>query len=154
MLYIYISDAGTDIRWVGNEQGWAGKTNWCLLKREDFAPGLVPDPKFLQQGQEDGTYWVPAEVDVSIRPGWFYHPEEDDKVKTLSQLLDIYYHSIGRNASLLLNFPVDTRGLIHENDIQQIMKLAKAIETDFSFAKSKAKSVSTSNIGGNSKRLV
>ena len=88
------SDAGPDIRWVGNESGWAGETNWSILKRDDFAPGVVSDLKFLQQGQIDGTHWLPAEVDVSIRPGWYYHPSEDHKVKTLPQLLDIYLKSI------------------------------------------------------------
>lgn len=125
------SDGGPDVRWVGNEQGWAGQTNWCALNRDDFAPGLVDDLKDLQQGQEGGTHWVPAEVDVSIRPGWYYHPEQDDKVKTLQQLLDIYYNSVGRNANLLLNFPVDTRGLIHEKDVEQVMKLANAVKADF-----------------------
>ena len=120
------SDAGPDIRWVGNEQGWAGKTNWCTLNRDDFAPGVVSDLKFLQQGQEDGTDWVPAEVDVSIRPGWYYHPSEDHKVKSLPQLLDIYYHSVGRNASFLLNLPVDKRGLVNENDVQATGKTGRS----------------------------
>ncbi len=74
---------------------------------------------------------MPAEVDVSIRPGWYYHKSEDHKVKTLPHLLDIYYNSIGRNASLLINFPVDTRGLIHEKDVEQILKLANAVKADF-----------------------
>lgn len=146
------SDAGPDIRWVGNESGWAGETNWCILKRDDFAPGVVSDLKFLQQGQEDGTHWVPAEVDVSIRPGWYYHPSEDHKVKTLPQLLDIYYHSIGRNASFLLNFPVDTRGLIHEKDVEQIMKLAEAVKADFAVNLAQGKKAEASNVRGNSKK--
>jgi alpha-L-fucosidase len=58
----------------------------------------------------------PTETDVSIRPGWYYHPEQDDQVKSLSKLVDIYYNSVGLNSSLLLNLPVDTRGLVHEND--------------------------------------
>ena len=70
------------------------------------------------------SHWVPAEVDVSIRPGWYYHQSEDHKVKTVKHLVDIYYHSIGRNASFLLNFPVDYRGLIHEKDVEQLMKMA------------------------------
>lgn len=74
---------------------------------------------------------MPAEIDVSIRPGWYYHPYEDHKVKTLPQLLDIYYHSIGRGGNFLLNFPVDKRGLIHENDVEQVMKLAEQIKKDF-----------------------
>ena len=127
------SDGGPDVRWVGNEKGWAGETNWCTLNRDDFAPGVAEDLKDLQQGQEGGTHWLPAEVDVSIRPGWYYHPEEDDKVKSLQRLLDIYYNSVGRNANLLLNFPVDTRGLIHEKDVEQVKKLANAIKEDFAW---------------------
>lgn len=93
-----------DVRWVGNEKGFAGETNWSLLKRADFAPGAA-DREALNVGQEDGTHWLPAEVDVSIRPGWYYHEAEDSLVRTVPQLLDIYYASVGRNASMLLNVP-------------------------------------------------
>lgn len=146
------SDAGPDIRWVGNESGWAGETNWSILKRDDFAPGVVSDVKYLQQGQIDGTHWLPAEVDVSIRPGWYYHPSEDHKVKTLPQLLDIYYNSIGRNASFLLNLPVDKRGLVNENDVRQLKKLSEAINADFSDNLADGKDVEASNTRGNSKK--
>jgi alpha-L-fucosidase len=146
------SDAGPDVRWCGNEQGWVHKTNWSLLKRDDFAQGVVSDRKLLRRGQEDGTHWLPAEVDVSIRPGWYYHPSEDNKVKSLTELLDIYYSSIGRNASLLLNFPVDNRGLIHENDVKQVLKLAKAIKADFANDLAIREKISASNTRGGSKR--
>jgi alpha-L-fucosidase len=106
----------------------------------------------LRTGHEDGTHWVPAEVDVSIRPGWYYHPSEDHKVKTLPHLLDIYYNSIGRNASFLLNFPVDTRGLIHEKDVEQVMKLADAIAADFANNLALGKRVTATNIRGNSRK--
>ena len=89
---------------IGNEEGWAPETNWSPLRRDEFYPGS-PNYLELRSGHEDGDYWVPAEVNVSIRPGWYYHPYEDHKVKTLPQLLDIYYNSIGRNGSLLINFP-------------------------------------------------
>ena len=145
------SDAGPDIRWVGNEEGWAMETNWATIRRDEYYPG-TPDYADLRTGQEDGTHWVPAEVDVSIRPGWFYHPSEDHQVKTLPQLLDIYYNSIGRNASLLVNFPVDTRGLIHEKDAEQIQKLADAIKADFAVDLAKYRSVSASNFRGNSRK--
>jgi len=146
------SDAGPDVRWYGNEQGWVHKTNWSLLKRDDFAPGVVSDRELLSRGQEDGTHWLPAEVDVSIRPGWYYHPSEDNQVKSLDKLLDIYYHSVGRNASLLLNFPVDNRGLIHENDVKQVLKLAEAIKADFANDLAKGRKVTASNTRGGSKR--
>jgi len=145
------SDAGPDVRWVGNEEGWAMKTNWSPIRRDEFYPGS-PNYKELRSGHEDGTHWVPAEVDVSIRPGWYYHPSEDHKVKSLPHLLDIYYNSIGRNASFLLNFPVDTRGLIHENDVEQVMKLADAIKADFAENLAEGKKVEASNTRGNSRK--
>ena len=147
------SDGGPDVRWVGNEEGWARPTNWSLLKRDDFAPGIAENLEHLRAGQEDGTHWLPAEVDVSIRPGWYYHPYEDHKVKTLPQLLDIYYHSVGRNASLLLNFPVDTRGLIHENDVNAVMKLAEALKADFAHDLAAGQKISASNVRGNSRKF-
>jgi alpha-L-fucosidase len=90
-------------------------------------------------------------VDVSIRPGWYYHPSEDHKVKTLPELLDIYYHSIGRNASFLLNLPVDKRGLVNEKDVEQLQKLAAAIEKDFAENLALLKNVTATNVRGNSK---
>jgi alpha-L-fucosidase len=148
---VMFSDAGPDIRWVGNEQGWARPTNWSLLKRDDFAPGLVSDLEFLRSGQQDGTHWLPAEVDVSIRPGWFYHSKEDTLVKSLPKLLDIYYNSVGRNASFLLNLPADRRGLIHEKDASQLLKLAKAIRADFAVDLISGKKVKASNVRGNAR---
>lgn len=146
------SDAGPDIRWVGNEEGWARETNWCLLNKESVAPGVVPDLEWLRSGHENGSHWLPAEVDVSIRPGWYYHSSEDHQVKTLPHLLDIYYHSVGRNASLLINFPVDTRGLIHEKDAGQILKLANAIKSDFAVNLVEGKKITSTNTRGNSKK--
>lgn len=113
---VIFSDAGPDVRWVGNENGYAGETNWSMLNRDDFWPGIPDRNKDLNEGQADGTHWLPAECDVSIRPGWFYHPEQDDKVKSVDKLIDLYLGSVGRNANLLLNLPVDRRGLVHENE--------------------------------------
>jgi len=145
------SDAGPDVRWVGTEEGWARETNWCMLNKDSVAPGVVSNIEWLRAGQENGTDWVPAEVDVSIRPGWYYHAAEDSRVKTLPQLLDIYYNSVGRNASLLINFPVDQRGLIHEKDVEQIMNLANTIKTDFEVNLLAGKKATATNIRGNSK---
>ncbi|MGQ1787404.1 alpha-L-fucosidase [Saccharicrinis sp. GN24d3] len=148
---ILFSDAGPGCRWCGNEEGWVGKTNWNTLKRDEVWPGF-PNYKELQYGHEDGTHWVPAEVDVSIRPGWFYHKSEDHKVKTLPHLLDIYYHSVGRGATLLMNFPVDPRGLIHEKDVEQILKMSNALKADFAVNLAKGKEVEASNVRGNSRK--
>ncbi len=127
---VIFSDAGPDVRWVGNERGYAGKTNWALLRRDEFWPGC-PNSKQLIEGHEDGTHWLPAEVDVSIRPGWYYHANQDSQVKSLPQLLDIYYHSAGRNASMLLNVPADKRGRIADPDIERLHAFKSALDADF-----------------------
>lgn len=128
---VIFGDAGPDVRWVGNEHGYAYETTWSNLLRDSVYAGMPEYAKEYSHGQENGTHWVPAEADVSTRPGWYYHKYEDHKVKTLPQLLDVYYKSIGQNASLLINFPVDTRGLIHENDVEAIMALGDKIKEDF-----------------------
>ena len=79
----------------------------------------------------DKLVWYPSEVDVSIRPGWFYHPDQDDKVKSVEKLLDIYYSSVGKNSLLLLNIPPDTRGLIHENDAAILKKWRETLDETF-----------------------
>jgi alpha-L-fucosidase len=121
---VQFSDAGPDIRWVGNERGYAYDTMWSPILRDKIYPGC-PDFDNYRNGQENGTHWVSPEVDVSIRPGWYYHPDQDSKVKTPDSLLKIYAASVGRNANLLLNIPVDTRGLIHENDSASLMGFAQ-----------------------------
>src|SRR5690606_31155916 len=127
---VIFSDAGPDVRWVGNESGFAGETNWSTLNRDLVWPGW-PHYTELQFGHKNGSHWVPAEVDVSIRPGWYYHTYEDSKVKTLPQLLDIYYHSVGRNASFLLNIPIDRSGRVHPTDSAQMIALAEQLKKDF-----------------------
>lgn len=137
------SDAGPDVRWVGNEHGFAYETTWSNLMRDSVYAGM-PDFDKWATGQENGTHWVPAESDVSIRPGWYYHAYEDHKVKTLPELMEIYYNSIGRNSSLLINFPVDTRGLIHEKDEEAILKMAAKVKEDFALNLAKDASFSAS----------
>jgi alpha-L-fucosidase len=137
-----------DLRWVGTEAGNVGETNWSLLN----AKGEVTW-NMLHYGLENGDSWVPAEVNTSIRPEWFYHPGEDTKVKTVPQLMDTYYNSIGRNGSLLLNFPIMPNGLIHPNDEKAALGFAKAVK-DASAVNLAAKSKTTaSNIRGNSKQF-
>src|SRR5690606_19712179 len=127
---VIFSDNGPDIRWVGNEEGWANETNWSVMRRDEIYPGW-PRYKELRGGHYDGTHWLPAECDVSIRPGWYYHASEDHQEKSLAHLLDIYYKSVVRNSNLLLNIPVDTRGLIHPKDSLQLMRLKEQIDKDF-----------------------
>ena len=100
-----------DLRWVGTEAGNVGETNWSLLPAEGRA-----DYAMLHYGVEDGDVWCPGETNTSIRPGWFYHESEDDQVKSLRVLMDTYYKSVGRNSTLLLNFPVAPNGRIHPAD--------------------------------------
>jgi alpha-L-fucosidase len=136
-----------DLRWVGTEGGFVGETNWSLLN----ATGDVPE-NMLRYGVENGDSWVPGEVNTSIRPEWFYHPSENAKVKTLPQLMDIYYNSIGRNGTLLLNFPIDTKGLIHPTDSIVALDFAKAVKDAFAVNLVEKKSATATNVRGNSGR--
>lgn len=124
------SDAGPDVRWVGNESGHAGKTCWSTFTRASVWPGHA-DPAALNRGDRTGQDWLPAEVDVSIRPGWFYHAAEDAKVKTPAQLVDIYFNSVGRGANLILNLPPDRRGIIHENDVRSLREWRRILDATF-----------------------
>jgi len=112
---IIFSDGGPGCRWVGNELGFAFATNWSMLRAEEVYPGY-PDYQELQCGHADGNAWIPAECNVSIRPGWFYHTSEDSAVKSIDKLTDLYYRSVGHNATFLLNFPVGKNGKIHPID--------------------------------------
>lgn len=123
---VVFSDGGPGCRWVGNENGFAGATNWSFLREGEVYPGYSKYRE-LQYGHADGNQWVAAECDVSIRPGWFYHPEEDGRVKTVDHLTDLYYRSVGHNGTLLLNFPVDRDGLIHPVDSANAVDFHKNI---------------------------
>ncbi|WP_307759699.1 alpha-L-fucosidase [uncultured Mediterranea sp.] len=126
---VIFSDGGPGCRWVGNERGFAGATNWSFLRKGEVYPGY--DKYYeLQYGHADGNQWVPAECDVSIRPGWFYHPEQDSLVKTPEQLVDLYYRSVGHNGTLLLNFPVDRNGLINPIDSANAVRFRQMIQKE------------------------
>ena len=116
-----------DIRWIGNESGWAGDTQWSIFGTE---PEHNYHYKQSQWGDEHGSKWLGGEVDVSIRPGWFYHASEDHQVRTLSQMVDYYYRSVGHNANLILNFPISLRGTIHPFDSARVMEWAETIRND------------------------
>lgn len=129
---VVFSDIGPHIRWIGNEKGFAGKTNWNLLDTAGFLPGLgAPHVDTLNQGNVNGAVWLPGECDVSIRPGWFYHEAENDKVKTPEQLFQLYLRSVGRGANLLLNVPPGPSGLWHANDSISLVKLRQLINANF-----------------------
>ncbi len=126
---VMFSDAGPDVRWIGNESGVANETNWCLLEPSRMQVGQ-PNPG-QTMGHPDGSAWIPGECDVSIRPGWFYHGEEDDKVKTPDQLVELYFLSVGRNASLLLNVPPDRRGRLADPDVASLQEFGRRIRRMF-----------------------
>ena len=119
------SDRG-DLRWVGTEAGNVGETNWSLMPSKGDTPWHM-----LHYGVEDGDVWCPGETNTSIRPGWFYHETENDHVKSLSKLMDTYYKSVGRNSTLLLNFPIAPNGRIHPNDSLRGIAFKKMIDEVF-----------------------
>ncbi|RZK79766.1 MAG: hypothetical protein EOO85_02775, partial [Pedobacter sp.] len=141
---IIFSDIGPDARWMGNENGIAGETNWATLNTDGFGVGAdAPPAKVLNTGNEGGKYWIPAEVDVSIRPGWFYSAATDDKVKTLKELESIYNTSVGRNSNLLLNVPVNRDGLIHPADSTRLMELRRFLDAAYKTNLAKGKKITT-----------
>lgn len=128
---LFFSDAGPGVRWVGNERGIAGETNWNTITPDTLFAGKPGIEGLLNTGHINGTHWIPAEVDVSIRPGWFYHEKEDSLVKTPEKLFDIYLTSVGRGSTLLLNIPPDKRGLFHEKDVAVLKAWRKLIDDAF-----------------------
>lgn len=151
------SDGGPDIRWVGNEDGIAGDPCWETLNAGEFGPGYGPDSggynERLNSGDRPGTNWLPPECDVSIRPGWFYHASEDAKVKTPRQLLDLYFNSVGRGATLLLNIPPDRSGQIHETDIQSLLEFRRLRDAIFDHDLARTAKVAASNTRGGDARF-
>jgi alpha-L-fucosidase len=131
---VIFSDAGPDVRWIGNERGVAGETNWSTVD-----PGIVPVPglsgaevmRSLQEGDRDGTVWRPGETDVSIRPGWFHHPAQDDQVRSIDDLVNIFFTSVGRNSKLLLNVPPTRDGLLHPTDVERLRGMRTELDRLF-----------------------
>lgn len=129
---VIFSDIGPDIRWVGNERGIAGDPNWNFLDTAGFKRGIgAPPEDTLNHGNYNGKYWIPAECDVSIRPGWFWHANETPRVKTAEELFAIYLKSVGRGANLLLNVPPDSRGLIDARDSLSLVQFRRLREESF-----------------------
>jgi len=132
---VIFSDAGPDIRWIGNEHGVAGATNWSTVD-----PSVVPFPgatgsavmQMLQQGDPNGAAWRPGETDVSIRPGWFNHAMEDSRVKSVDDLVGLYFTSVGRNSKLLLNVPPTRDGLLNDVDVARLADLRARLDSTFS----------------------
>ncbi|WP_324677346.1 alpha-L-fucosidase [Hymenobacter sp. GOD-10R] len=160
-----IAVMGPDVRWVGTESGYGRETEWSVVpmeaQRQDnvaansqkeaaFAPKNMMEDDLGSRAKiknAQSLVWYPAEIDVSIRPGWFHHPAEDTKVKTPAQLLDIYNSSVGRNGVLLLNIPPDKRGLINQNDIASLKAWKAAIAKTYSKNLLRSAQVSGTNAG-------
>jgi len=131
---VMFSDAGPDVRWCGNEAGVAGDPNWSSVD-----PAAVPYPgasggaviAALQHGDPHGAVWRPAETDTSIRPGWFYHAAEDERVKPVDQLVGIWLTSVGRNSKLLLNVPPTRDGVLHATDVARLAQLRAQLTSLF-----------------------
>jgi len=147
---IFFSDAGPDIRWCGNESGFVNETNWNTITPDSIYAGKGGIEKLLNTGNENGSSWIPAEVDVSIRPGWFYHAKQDSLVKTPEQLFDIYLNSVGRGANLILNVPPDRRGLVNEIDATSLLGWKKLIDERFKTNLALNKPAKASAFRGNS----
>lgn len=152
---VIFSDVGPDIRWVGNESGFANETCWATYDPvgEDGGPAAPGDTRSKEggTGHRHGSKWLPAECDVSIRPGWFWHARENEKVKSPQQLLDLYYKSVGRGASLLLNVPPDRRGLLHENDVDSLKDFGDLLRATFNTNLAANAGVTASNVRGKDK---
>ena len=130
---VMFSDVGPGCRWVGNESGIAGRTNWSTFSPEGFTAGAgAPPGDTLQIGNIHGNAWVPAETDVPLRPGWFWRESENDKVKSLQELVSIYNTSVGRNSLLLLGVAPDITGHIHPADSARLMEFGAAIKEIYS----------------------
>ncbi|MBS1724297.1 MAG: alpha-L-fucosidase [Armatimonadetes bacterium] len=133
---VIFSDVGPGCRWVGNEDGVAGDPCWATFTPTAPDPGKQPAPGYCRtekspNGSPDGKFWLPAECDVSIRPGWFWHASENQKVKTPEQLKALYFKSVGRGANLLLNIPPDRRGRIHEADERSLLGFRELLDAAF-----------------------
>jgi alpha-L-fucosidase len=150
---IFFSDAGPGVRWVGNESGLAGETNWNTISTDTLYAGKSGVENLLNTGSPDGDKWIPAEVDVSIRPGWFYHEEEDSLVKTPERLFEIYLTSVGRGSTLLLNIPPDKRGLFNEHDVKSLKGFRELLNKEFAVNLAKNAAVTASSYRSNSKEF-
>ena len=138
-----------DLRWVGTEAGFVGDPNWSLMYAEGQAKGDM-----LHHGVENGNVWCPGETNTSIRPGWFYHEPENAHVKSLSKLMDTYYKSVGRNSTLLLNFPIAPNGRIHPTDSLRGIAFADMIKKVFKDNLARKAKITATNVRSGEKRFV
>lgn len=154
---VIFGDIGPDLRWVGNESGFAGDPCWQTFTPEAINPSEKPSNGTVKywlsvNGTRNGKFWMPAETDFSIRPGWFWHQSENDKVKTADDLLKHYFMSVGRGASMLLNIPPDATGKIYKTDSIELKKFGDLLKQTFSVNLAKGAVITASNVRGNLKQ--
>lgn len=156
-MAMIFSDVGPDMRWVGNEKGFAPETSWATITPRTLdgqkpVPGQV-DNANLGTGDRNGKYWIPAECDVPLRPGWFYHERENDKVKTPDQLFEIYLKSVGRGGGMNLGLAPMPEGYLHDNDILSLKAFGQKLKQTFSVNLAAQATAKASNVRGNNQRF-
>jgi alpha-L-fucosidase len=147
---VIFGDVGPDVRWVGNEKGHAGETCWATYTPHAPDAGKTPGNGYVKdyegtEGHRDGKFWMPAECDVPLRPGWFYHKEQDDKVKSPDSLMNLYYMSVGRGACLDLGLEPDRRGMLNDNDVNSLKEFGNRLRATFAVNLAKGATLKASN---------
>lgn len=150
---VIFGDIGPDVRWVGNEEGFAGETCWATFTPEAPEEGKKPSNGYVKywlatEGTKNGKFWMPAECDVPLRPGWFYHPSQDNQVKSPYTLLDLYYKSVGRGANLDLGLAPNREGLLHANDVKALTEFGELLKKTFNTNLAAGADFSASNVRG------
>jgi len=153
---VLFGDVGPDVRWVGNEEGHAGATCWATYTPHAPDAGKQPGNGYTKdyegtEGQRDGQFWMPAECDVPLRPGWFYHADQDGKVKTPDSLLNLYYKSVGRGACLDLGLSPDRLGQLFDSDVRSLEVFGDILKGIFSVNLAKGSTLTASNVRGGNK---
>jgi alpha-L-fucosidase len=153
---VIFGDVGPDVRWVGNERGQAGETSWATYTPHAPDEGKKPGNGYTKDhegtdGHRDGQFWMPAECDVALRPGWFYHQRQDDSVKTPEKLLNLYYQSVGRGAALDLGLSPDQTGQLNVNDVKSLKQFGDVLRKTFAVNLAKGATLTASNTRGNNK---
>lgn len=148
---VIFSDEGPDVRWIGNEHGFAGATNWSTFDRSKVGIGRPGQGDYLNRGERGGPDWVPGECDTSLRPGWFWHPDEDPK--SVEALLEIYFKSVGRNCTLLLNVPPTPSGRLADEDVERLYAFRAALDAIFDTDLAVTAQATASNVRGGAARF-
>lgn len=148
---VIFSDEGPDVRWVGNENGFAGTTNWSTIDRSKVEIGTPGQGDYLNGGERGGPDWVPSECNTSLRPGWFWHPDEDPK--SVDELLEVYFKSVGRNCVLLLNVPPAPSGRFATEDVRRLYAFRNALNAIFDVDLTAKAQATASSVRGGANRF-